>query len=91
MSRIYDEVDSGYAEACSDVTVCSNKKGFFKDLANEVVSIAESTGFLNTFDEIDERSKVKAVMGNETAISVELWQPSKSSDNTPPPVGSTLD
>ncbi|CAH4038989.1 unnamed protein product [Pieris brassicae] len=69
MSRIYDEVDSGYAEACSDVTVCSNKKGFFKSLANEVVSIAESSGFLNTFDEIDERSKVKAVMENETIMT----------------------
>ncbi|XP_038216468.1 SET and MYND domain-containing protein 4-like [Zerene cesonia] len=65
MSRIYDGVDSTYAEACSDVTLCCNKKGFFKNFAEEIVSIAESNDWLETFERVADGNKVAAVMENE--------------------------
>ncbi|CAG4941880.1 unnamed protein product [Colias eurytheme] len=69
MSRIYEDVDSTYAEACSDVTLCSNKKGFFKNFAEEIVSIAESNEWLETFEKVADGEKVAAVMENEAIMS----------------------
>ncbi|CAK1555037.1 unnamed protein product [Leptosia nina] len=68
MSKIYDDVDPDYAATCSDVTLYSNKKGFFKNLADEVVSIAESSGFTDIFERVDERAKLAAVMENEAIM-----------------------
>ncbi|XP_050684054.1 SET and MYND domain-containing protein 4 [Leptidea sinapis] len=64
MSQIYDEADSAYATACSDVTICSNNKGFFKQLSDEIMSIADTDGWINTFEKLDDTRKVSAVMEN---------------------------
>lgn len=65
MSRIYEDVDPAYAAVCSDVTLCSNSTGFFKSLAEELVSVAETDGWLQTFEATDDGKKVSAVMENK--------------------------
>lgn len=63
MSRFYQE-DARYAAACSDVTLCSNSKGFFKGLSEELVSKADGDWLLQ-LERADEGQKVKVVMENK--------------------------
>lgn len=65
MPRIFEEMDRVYAATCSDVTLCSNPKGFFKNLSEEIVSIANTDGWLDTFEKIEQGRKVQAVLENE--------------------------
>lgn len=46
MSRVYEELDPAYAAKCSDVTLYSDPKGFFKTLTDELVTLASSGGWL---------------------------------------------
>ncbi|XP_060809650.1 SET and MYND domain-containing protein 4 [Amyelois transitella] len=62
MSKVYEEVDPGFAVKCSDVTLCSNTKGFFKELVEELVSLADKDDWLQTFEKIPEAKKVAAVL-----------------------------
>lgn len=66
MSRIYEEFDPAFASLCSDVTVYSNKKGFFKNLAEEIVSLAEDDGWMQSFELTEDERKVTAVTENNT-------------------------
>lgn len=68
MPRIYEETDPGYAAACSNVTLCSNSKGFFKGLGEELVAIAEGDGWLDRFEAVDDGQKVAAVLDNKTIM-----------------------
>lgn len=65
MSRVYEQFDPGFAATCSDVTLCSNTKGFFKTLTENMVSLAESDNWLQNFEKIEEGKKVAAVMENK--------------------------
>lgn len=67
MSRVHLEVDAGYAAACSDVTLCSNSKGFFKGLAEDVLAVA-GDAWLRELERADEGQKVKEVMDNKEVI-----------------------
>ncbi|XP_069365158.1 SET and MYND domain-containing protein 4 isoform X1 [Maniola hyperantus] len=69
MSRVYEEFDAAFASICSDVTVYSNNKGFFKNLAEEIVLLAEVDGWLESFENIEDDKKVAAVMENHAVIS----------------------
>ncbi|XP_041987605.1 SET and MYND domain-containing protein 4 [Aricia agestis] len=68
MSRIYEIVDPAYAATCSDVTLCSNNKGFFKKLADELVSMAEENEWLDKFENTEDCDKVRAVFENKTLM-----------------------
>ncbi|XP_063891041.1 SET and MYND domain-containing protein 4 [Helicoverpa armigera] len=68
MPRIYEETDPGYAAACSNVTLCSNSKGFFKGLGEELVAMAEGDGWLDKFEAVDDGQKVAAVLDNKTIM-----------------------
>ncbi|CAH2216182.1 jg25402 [Pararge aegeria aegeria] len=72
MSRVYEEFDPAFASVCSDVTVYSNNKGFFKSLAEEIVSLAEVDGWLQTFEDIEDEKKVTMVMENNTVSNLKL-------------------
>ncbi|KAL0902216.1 hypothetical protein ABMA27_000140 [Loxostege sticticalis] len=65
MSRVYEDFDPGFAATCSDVTLCSKTKGFFKDLAEDIISIAENDNWLESFEKIEDGKKVTAVMENK--------------------------
>jgi hypothetical protein len=65
MSRVYEEFDPGYAATCSDVTLCSNTKGFFKNFAEDLVAIAESNNWLQEFEKVEDGKKVAAVKENK--------------------------
>ncbi|KAG6446964.1 SET and MYND domain-containing protein 4 [Manduca sexta] len=67
MSRIYEEIDPSYAVACSDVTLCSNSKGFFKSLGEELVSLADAA-WLDSFEKIEDGKKVSAVLENKDVM-----------------------
>ncbi|XP_032526792.2 SET and MYND domain-containing protein 4 isoform X2 [Danaus plexippus] len=58
-------VDFSYATMCSDVTLCANNKGFFKNFAEEMVSLAEIDGWLDDFELIEDKEKVLAVRNNQ--------------------------
>ncbi|CAH0703095.1 unnamed protein product [Spodoptera exigua] len=68
MPRIYEETDPSYAATCSNITLCSNSKGFFKGLGEELVSIAEADGWLDKFEAVQDAKKVAAVLANETVM-----------------------
>lgn len=63
MSRVYD-VDPKFAATCSDITLCSDLKGFFTNLADEAVSMA-TAGWLRELEAVEEGKKVSFVMENE--------------------------
>lgn len=65
MSHVYEELDPAYAAACSDVTLCSNSKGFFCAIAEEAVAIASTNQWLHKFEKVDDAKKVPAVMANK--------------------------
>ncbi|CAG9789007.1 unnamed protein product [Diatraea saccharalis] len=65
MARIYEELDVDYATKCSDVTLCSNTKGFFKTLAEDMVSIAENNNWLQDFEKTEDAKKIEAVKHNK--------------------------
>lgn len=62
---MYEELDPAYAAACSDVTLCSNSKGFFCAIADEAVAIASADQWLHEFEKVDDTEKVAAVMANK--------------------------
>lgn len=66
MSRIYEESDREYAASCSNITLCSNSKGFFYNWGEELVTLAEADGWLRNFESVDDGKKVQAVLDNET-------------------------
>nr|XP_026500608.1 SET and MYND domain-containing protein 4 [Vanessa tameamea] len=68
MTCIYEDFDSAFASVCSDVTLYSNNKGFFKGLVEEIVSLAEVDGWLSKFEEIVDKEKVTAVLENQTVM-----------------------
>lgn len=68
MSLIYEEVDPVYAKKCSNITLCSNTAGFFKDLSEEVVSLAEEDDWIESFEKVEDARKVTAVMENKTVL-----------------------
>ncbi|KAJ8738071.1 hypothetical protein PYW08_000666 [Mythimna loreyi] len=68
MPRIYEETDPGYAAACSNVTLCSNSKGFFKGLGEELVSIADTDGWLDKLEAVEYGKKVATVLENKTVM-----------------------
>lgn len=68
MPRIYEETDPNYAASCSNITLCSNSKGFFKGLGEELVSMAEAGGWLDTLEAVHDSKKVAAVLANETVM-----------------------
>lgn len=70
MARVYEELDPAYATACSDVTLCSNSKGFFCAIAEEAVAIASADQWLDNFEKVDDPKKVAAVMANKE-VSIE--------------------
>lgn len=65
MSRVYEELDPAYAAACSDITLYSNSKGFFRAIAEEAVAMASADQWLHKFDEVDDAKKVTAVKENK--------------------------
>lgn len=67
MSRIYEEVDPVYAATCSDITLCSNSKGFFKGLADDLVSLAGEE-WLNKFELVEDGKKVTFFMENKEVL-----------------------
>ncbi|XP_028033589.1 SET and MYND domain-containing protein 4 [Bombyx mandarina] len=67
MSRIYEEVDPVYAATCSDITLCSNSKGFFKGLADDLVSLAGEE-WLNKFELVEDGKKVTFFMENKEVM-----------------------
>ncbi|XP_026741665.1 SET and MYND domain-containing protein 4 [Trichoplusia ni] len=68
MSRIYEESDREYAASCSNITLCSNSKGFFYNWGEELVTLAEADGWLRNFESVDDGKKVQAVLDNETVM-----------------------
>ncbi|XP_023941047.2 SET and MYND domain-containing protein 4 [Bicyclus anynana] len=69
MPRVYEDFDPKYASICSDVTVYSNNKGFFKSLAEEIVSLAEVDGWMQTFEDVEDDKKVTTVLENNTIMN----------------------
>ncbi|CAG4984743.1 unnamed protein product [Parnassius apollo] len=65
MSRIYEDVDPAYAANCSNITLCSNTVGFFKNFSDEIISIAEEDNWLQSFEKVEDVHKVTAVMENK--------------------------
>ncbi|XP_028164357.1 SET and MYND domain-containing protein 4 [Ostrinia furnacalis] len=65
MSRVYEDVDPGFAATCSDITLYSKTKGFFKNFADDIVSIAENDNWLDSFEKVEDGKKVAAVMENK--------------------------
>ncbi|XP_063838050.1 SET and MYND domain-containing protein 4 [Ostrinia nubilalis] len=65
MSRVYEDVDPGFAATCSDITLYSKTKGFFKNFAEDIVSIAENDNWLDSFEKVEDGKKVAAVMENK--------------------------
>lgn len=67
MSKVFEEVDPGYAATCSNATLCSNPKGFFRDLADNLVELAKKNDWLS--QEFEKRNgdaeKISAVYENE--------------------------
>lgn len=73
MPHIYEEMDPTYAAACSDITLCSSSKGFFKSFAEDLVAMA-SAEWLQKFENIEEGKKVKAVLENkEVCVKVKEY------------------
>ncbi|CAH2035098.1 unnamed protein product, partial [Iphiclides podalirius] len=68
MSQIYEEVDPVYAKKCSSVTLCSNTVGFFKNLSEEIVALAEEDDWLKSFEKVEDAEKVSTVMKNKTIM-----------------------
>lgn len=66
MARIYEDFDSSFAAVCSDVTLYSNNKGFFKNLVEDLVSLAERDGWLQTLECVKDYEKISTVLKNET-------------------------
>ncbi|XP_026758379.1 SET and MYND domain-containing protein 4 [Galleria mellonella] len=64
MARVYDNIDPAYAATCSDVTLCSNNKGFFRNLSENLVAIAD-TEWLERLERMDEEKRVQAVKDNK--------------------------
>lgn len=75
MPRIFEEVDPTFAATCSDVTLCSNPKGFFKNLSEEVVALADTDGWLDSFEKVEDGKKVVTVMENKAVIIFYLLIP----------------
>lgn len=73
MPRIYEETDPNYAASCSNITLCSNSKGFFKGLGEELVSMAEAGGWLDTLEAVHDSKKVAAVLANETVRHFRMY------------------
>ncbi|RVE43980.1 hypothetical protein evm_011364, partial [Chilo suppressalis] len=63
--EVYEDFDVEYATKCSDVTLCSNTKGFFKTLAEDMVSLAENNDWLQEFQKIEDSKKIEAVKNNK--------------------------
>lgn len=70
MTRVYEDFDPAFAAVCSDVTLYSNNKGFFKGFVEQILSIAEEDGWLSKFDQIPEKNKVTVVLENETVSKI---------------------
>ncbi|CAH0716358.1 unnamed protein product, partial [Brenthis ino] len=68
MARIYEDFDSSFAAVCSDVTLYSNNKGFFKNLVEDLVSLAERDGWLQTLESVKDNEKISTVLKNETIM-----------------------
>ncbi|CAH2103239.1 unnamed protein product [Euphydryas editha] len=68
MTQVYEDFDPTFAAVCSDVTLYSNNKGFFKGFVEQIVSLAEEDGWLSKFEKIVEKDKVAAVLENETIM-----------------------
>ncbi|XP_075991128.1 SET and MYND domain containing, class 4, member 2 [Anticarsia gemmatalis] len=68
MPRIFEEADAAYAATCSEVTLCSNAKGFFKTLGDELVALADTDGWLDSFEKVEDGKKVTAVMENKMVM-----------------------
>ncbi|XP_059055268.1 SET and MYND domain-containing protein 4 [Achroia grisella] len=64
MSRVYEDIDPAYAATCSDVTLCSNTKGFFKSLSDELVAIADK-GWIKRLENMEEERKLQAIKDNK--------------------------
>lgn len=66
MARVYEDVDPSFATICSDVTLYSNNKGFFKNVAEDLVSIADRDGWLETLETVKDNEKISTVLKNQT-------------------------
>lgn len=66
MSRVYEDFDPSFATICSDVTLYSNNKGFFKNMAEDLVSLADKNGWLQTLENVKDNEKIRTVLENET-------------------------
>lgn len=65
MSRVYEAVDAAYAAACSDGTLCSGARGFFRGLAEEMVAAAAADGALDALEAAPPAAKLAAVLENK--------------------------
>lgn len=73
MARSYEEIDPAYTATCSDVTLCSNSKGFFQELGEEIVNVADKNGWIKKFENIEEGLKVATFMNNKE-VSMHLFK-----------------
>lgn len=62
---MYEELDPAYATTCSDVTLYSVSKGFFREIAEETVAMARADQWLHKFEGVDDSDKVAAVKANK--------------------------
>ncbi|KAM3956896.1 SET and MYND domain containing, class 4, member 2 [Aphomia sociella] len=64
MARVYEDMDPAYAATCSDVTLCSNTKGFFRGWSEELMSNVDDD-WLTRLENIEDGKKVQAVKDNK--------------------------
>ncbi|KAJ2954157.1 hypothetical protein O0L34_g2385 [Tuta absoluta] len=67
MSRVYEEEDAGYAAACSDGTLSSPNRGFFRQLADELAALAPPE-LLEKLPALPERDQLPAFQGDSQVM-----------------------
>lgn len=65
MSNVYEDIDPTFAEKCGDMMLYSTQVGFLKNLAEELVALANEDNWLELFETIENEKKVEAVMTNK--------------------------
>ncbi|XP_014364756.2 SET and MYND domain-containing protein DDB_G0284059 [Papilio machaon] len=69
MSYVYEDIDPVFAEKCGDMMLYSTQVGFLKNLAEEVIALANEDNWLESFETVNNEKKVEAVMENKKLMN----------------------
>ncbi|XP_013162421.1 PREDICTED: SET and MYND domain-containing protein 4-like [Papilio xuthus] len=77
MSYVYEDKDPAFAEKCGDMMLYSTQVGFLKNLAEELIALANEDNWLESFETINNEKKVEAVMENKKLMNAikEVFSP----------------